>query len=73
MGLLEKKVSTLPPEQQQEVQAFVDYLLEKAKRRSPRKLKLDWAGALSHLRDQYTSVDLQHEALRQWTNEIPSR
>ena len=31
-------------------------------------MKLDWAGGLSHLRDQYTSVELQHEASK-WREE----
>jgi hypothetical protein len=31
--------------------------------RPRRKLRLDWAGALSDLRDKYTSVELQHKIL----------
>ena len=31
-------------------------------------MKLDWAGGLSHLRDQYTSVELEHEASK-WREE----
>jgi hypothetical protein len=29
-----------------------------------RRLKLDWAGALADLKDQHTSVELQHRAAR---------
>jgi hypothetical protein len=31
-------------------------------------MKLDWAGGLRHLRDEYTSVELQHEA-NKWREE----
>jgi len=31
-----------------------------------KKLRLDWAGALKDMRDQYTSVELQHKILDYW-------
>jgi len=31
----------------------------------PRKLEFTWEGALANLKDQYSSVELQHEAM-QW-------
>uniref|UniRef100_UPI0040568FB1 hypothetical protein n=1 Tax=Candidatus Electronema sp. TaxID=2698783 RepID=UPI0040568FB1 len=30
----------------------------------PRKLEFIWEGALADLKDQYSSVELQHEAMR---------
>jgi hypothetical protein len=45
---IEKMVKKLPPEYQEEV-------------RSRRTLKFDWSGTLKELRDQYTSMELQHK------------
>jgi hypothetical protein len=59
-------VKELPPELQQEVEDFVRFLLEKRTRKPKGKFKFDWAGALEDLRDQYTSVELQHKALEWW-------
>ncbi len=38
------------------------FLLRRHATRPPRKIEFSRAGALSDLRDQYTSVELQHEA-----------
>ncbi len=59
-------ISELPPEAQQEVQDFVEFLHAKYARRRGRPFRFDWEGALSHLRDEYTSVQLQHETLDLW-------
>lgn len=63
MATLEDRISELPPELRREVEDFVESLLVKRARKG-RPLKLDWAGALSDLKDRYTSVELQHEILR---------
>ena len=63
---LEDLVRDLPPEIQEEVKDFVEFLLEKRVRKSQGQLKLDWRGALRDLRDQYTSVELQHKVLEWW-------
>jgi hypothetical protein len=39
------------------------FLLEKQEKKSGRKLRQDWAGALKEYRDQYTSLELQKKAL----------
>lgn len=63
----ENIMSQLPPELQQEVHDFARYLLEaKAKPERRRKPTFAWRGALKDLRDQYTSVELQHEILKSW-------
>ncbi len=66
---LEEKIKELPPELQQEVGDFVEFLLEKRKPKAelkPKgKFKFDWAGALKDMRDEYTSVELQHK-IRDW-------
>jgi hypothetical protein len=65
MRTLKDLVDQLPPELQQEVRDFVEFLLEKRARRPRRKPKFDWAGALKDLRDRYTSVELQHK-IAEW-------
>ncbi len=59
-------VEQLPPDLQQEVKDFVEFLLEKRVPKKRAKLKLDWRGALRDLRDKYTSVELQHKVLEWW-------
>lgn len=61
MQTLEDFVGQLPPDIQQEVRDFAEFLLEKRRRRPKGKPKFNWAGALKDLRDQYTSVELQHK------------
>jgi hypothetical protein len=67
---LKELIDQLPPELQQEVRDFVEFLLEKKVLRSNREkkgeLRLDWRGALRELRDKYTSVELQHKILEWW-------
>lgn len=60
IATLPELVQSLPSEMQQEVQDFIEFLL--AKRKRPRgKPTFEWAGALKDLRDQYTSVELEHK------------
>jgi len=61
-----KMIKELPPELQREVGDFVQFLLERRARKSGRKLRQDWAGALREFRDQYTSLELQKKALEWW-------
>ena len=65
MKSIEDKIKALPPELQQEVEDLVESLMRK-QQRSGGQLKLDWRGALRELRDRYTSVELQHEILKEW-------
>jgi len=58
---LEELVRELPPELQEEVRDFAAFLLEKRAKPSRRVPSFGWAGALRHLRDEYTSVELQHK------------
>jgi hypothetical protein len=46
-----------------EVRDFVEFLLAKRGRRAERTLQQDWAGALRNYRQQYTSLELQRQAL----------
>jgi LPS O-antigen subunit length determinant protein (WzzB/FepE family) len=56
-------VQELPPDVQAEVRDFVEFLLAKRVRKPAQTLRQDWAGALRDVRDQYTSLELQHKAL----------
>ena len=67
MKRLEELVRELPPELQQEVYDFAQFLHEnRAQPRRKGKLRLTWAGGLREYRDQYTSLDLQRKALEWW-------
>jgi hypothetical protein len=61
MPTLKEFVEKLPPDLQQEVQDFIEFLLEKQAKKPRGKPRFDWAGALKDMKDQYTSVELQHE------------
>jgi hypothetical protein len=55
----------LPEELQAEVRDFARFVKETRLRRRGRKMKLDWRGALGDMRDEFTSVELQH-AISKW-------
>lgn len=65
MQSLKELIEQLPLEFQQEVQDFIEFLLERRARRLKRRPKFEWAGALKDLRDHYTSVELQHK-IAEW-------
>lgn len=58
----EELVRELPTELQEEVRDFVVFLIEKKAKKKHGELKMDWAGALKDMREEYTSVELQHKA-----------
>ncbi len=64
--MLEEKVNKLPPELQQEVMDFIDFLLCKVQKKEKKEFSFDWAGKLSDFKDKFTSVELQHRALEWW-------
>lgn len=63
MSKIAEMVQELPPDLQQEVEDYVQFLLEKKARKHKGRMKLDWRGALRDMKDEYTSVELQHKAL----------
>lgn len=64
---LEELIHSLPAELQQEVFNYAKYPADtKATKPKKHKLRFDWEGVLSDLRDQFTSVELQHDILKQW-------
>lgn len=58
---LEDLVKQLPPHLQDEVRDFAEFLIERQANKPRRKPRFDWAGGLRDLRDEYTSVELQHK------------
>jgi hypothetical protein len=63
---IEELVRELPADLQQEVRDFIEFLMEKRSRKLQQPFKLDWRGALRDLRDEFSSVDLQHKSLDWW-------
>ncbi len=63
MRKIEDMVKELPPDLLQEVEDFIEFLLDKHSRKPATKLRQDWAGALKEFRDQYTSLELQKKSL----------
>jgi hypothetical protein len=63
MGTIEELIKELPPDLQREVEDFARFLLERRVKKRGRKLRQDWAGALRAYRNQYTSLQLQQQAL----------
>ena len=61
------KIKDMPPGIQQEIEDFADFILKK---RGPKKehiLRQDWAGALGDLKERFSSLELQKQAL-EWRN-----
>jgi hypothetical protein len=56
----------LPDDLRREVMDYMEFLLEKRARKKRGQLNLIWKGALKELRDEYTSVELQHKVLEWW-------
>ena len=68
MAKLEERIQELSPDQRREVEDFVEFLLQKKQEQASRPIGQSWAGALSDLRDQYTSLELQKKAL-EWRSD----
>jgi hypothetical protein len=66
MKSLEEVIGELPPELQQEVRDFAEYLLDRRRCPKQRRLRLSWAGGLREFRDRFTSLELQRKALEWW-------
>ncbi|MBS1790998.1 MAG: DUF2281 domain-containing protein [Acidobacteria bacterium] len=62
--MIQEKVQQLSPQNQAEVIDFVDFLLSKERTKPRKKMKLDWAGGMKDLREQFTSLELQQQAIR---------
>ena len=61
MITLARFVEHLPPDIQEEVRSYAEFLLEKRSKKKQKVPVFDWEGALADLGEQHTSVELQHE------------
>ncbi len=61
MTTLAEFIEQLPPDIQREVKDFAEFLLLKREKKAHKVPTFDWEGGLEDLREEYTSVDLQHE------------
>jgi hypothetical protein len=60
---IEQLAAQLDPQDLQELKDIVEFLVARKNARNSCPIKQSWAGALSHLKDQYTSLELQKKAL----------
>lgn len=60
-GSLEELFGQLLPENQNELRHYLEFLIAKQEARARRPPQFDWAGAAADLREQHSSVELQHE------------
>ena len=71
ISAIQDKAAQLSLEKQTVALEFIDFLLQKqepAPKPERPGMKLEWAGGLKELRDQYTSVELQKKA-NEWREE----
>ena len=61
MTTLARFVEHLPPDIQEEVRSYAEFLLEKRSRKKQNVPSFDWEGALKDIGEEYSSVELQHE------------
>jgi Protein of unknown function (DUF2281) len=59
---IRKKLEELPADLEKEVLDFIDFLLQKHRKKTEKRFLFDWEGGLSEFKDKYTSVELQHKA-----------
>lgn len=64
-------VKELPPELRQEVGDFALFLQHRRLKERASPPTFEWMGALQELRENYTSVDLQHEAAGWRSESLP--
>ena len=57
-----EKIRELPPELQEEVIHFIDFLRTKKSSKRKKKTNLEWIGGLKAYRDQFTALELQKKA-----------
>ena len=57
-----EKIRELPPELQEEVINFIDFLRAKKSSKRKKKPNLEWIGGLKAYRDQFTALELEKKA-----------
>jgi len=67
MKTIEERIRELPPDLQEEVVDFIEFLAQREKKRKG-AMRQDWAGGLADYRDRFTSIQLQKNSL-EWRQE----
>jgi hypothetical protein len=62
------RIKEMPPDIQQEIEDFADFILKKRNPVTESILRQEWAGALSDFKDRFSSLELQEKAL-EWRND----
>lgn len=57
-----EKIRQLPPEFQEEVIHFIDFLRTKKSSKQKKSPNYEWVGGLKASRDQFTALELQKKA-----------
>lgn len=62
---IETKINELPESVVPEIYDYIEFLLSKygSNKKETSKFKFDWEGSLNKLKNEYSSVDLQHKSL----------
>lgn len=63
MEEIERLFKRLPDDLKKEVIDYMEFLLERKSQAKKKDLKFTWRGGLKELKDEYSSVELQHKAL----------
>jgi hypothetical protein len=62
--IISKKIQELPAELENELLDYIEFLIRKyGSGKSDKAFSFNWENGLSILKDQFTSVDLQHKAM----------
>jgi hypothetical protein len=61
----EELVRELPSELREEVRDFIVFLIQKKSKKARGQPSFEWEGALKEMREEYTSVELQHKISEQ--------
>ena len=67
---LAEKIEQLHPEEQQQVEIIIEQMLKQKTTSSPKQWKFDWEGALKDMRNEFTSVELQHSITKLWRQSV---
>ncbi len=63
MESIAQKIQKLPPDLQDQANDFIEFLINKKKRKARKTPKLDWVGGLRQFKNQYSALELQKKAL----------
>ena len=66
MQSLEQKLKSLPLDLHEEVEDYIDFLMNKRTKPAKKRFGLTWRGALRDDNEKISSVDLQHQSLDWW-------